>query len=111
MKPTLPLMAAAALALAACAMPPEDVTEEDLANFDAAVASIGCTLRDERQYMPVELQTGLPRQKVIEIAAYRIETEDAVRNEEGGVRLLTGSCAPAPATPVAEATEAEATAG
>ncbi|GGB02319.1 hypothetical protein [Allosediminivita pacifica] len=108
MKATYPLMAAAALALAACAMPPEDVTEEDLANFDAAVASVGCTLRDERQYQPVELQTGLPRNKVIEIAAYRIDTEDAVRLDEGGVRLLTGSCAPTaqPAEPEAEVPEA-----
>ena len=49
-----------ALALtAACAMPPEGTDEQDLANFDAAVASVGCDLRTESEYLAVELQTGL----------------------------------------------------
>ncbi|WP_240671957.1 hypothetical protein [Tropicibacter alexandrii] len=85
----------AALAVTAgCVMAPKDVTEADLANFDAAVASIGCDLVGESDYLPVELQTGLPREKVVEVAQYRVAQEQAVGLENGGVRLITGACAP-----------------
>ena len=81
--------------LAACAMPPEGVTPVDLAAFDEAVASIGCELVGESDYLPVELQTGLTREQVIQTVAFRVANEDAVKLENGGVRLITGSCAPA----------------
>lgn len=81
--------------LAACAMPPEGVTPEDLVMFDEAVASIGCDLVGESDYLPVELQTGLTRQQVLETAQYKLDAEDAVRLSNGGIRLTTGACAPA----------------
>jgi uncharacterized protein YijF (DUF1287 family) len=81
--------------VAACALPPEGTTEADRANYDAAVASIGCTLQYESDYAPVELQTGLTREQVMAISNYRIALEQAVRTPEGGVRLTTGPCAPA----------------
>ena len=90
--------------LAGCVMPPEDTTAEDLALFDAAVASIGCDLVDESDYLPVELQTGMTREKLIEVAQYKITTEEAVGLSNGGVRLVTGTCAPAAETVVAAAT-------
>lgn len=91
--------AMAALGLTgACVMPPEDTTAEDLALFDAAVASVGCDLVNEAHYLPVELQTGLTREKVIEVAQYKVSTEEAVSLSNGGVRLVTGACAPAAAT-------------
>lgn len=90
---TLSALAALPL-LAACAVPPEGTTEADRANYDAAVASIGCALRYESDYAPVELQTGLPRQQIMAISSYRIAQEAAVRTSEGGVRLVTGACAP-----------------
>ncbi len=93
MKKLVPALAAMTLA-SACVMPPKDVTDEDLAAYDAAVASIGCDLVSERHYLPVELQTGLPREKVIEIGQYRLQTEEAVALEGGGIRLKTGACAP-----------------
>ncbi|MBM2322395.1 MULTISPECIES: hypothetical protein [Marivita] len=80
--------------LAACAMPPEGVTPVDLVAFDEAVASIGCDLVGESDYLPVELQTGLTREQVIQTAAFRVASEQAVKLENGGVRLITGSCAP-----------------
>ncbi len=80
--------------LTACAMPPDGVTKEDLVAFDEAVASIGCELVGESDYLPVELQTGLTREQVIETAAFRVAAEEAVKLENGGVRLITGSCAP-----------------
>ncbi|SMX36633.1 hypothetical protein [Maliponia aquimaris] len=94
----------AAMPLAGCVLP-EGVAEEDLAVFDAAVASIGCDLVDESDYLPVELQTGMPREKLISIAQYKVEQKQAVSLSNGGVRLLTGACAPktqtaeAPAAP------------
>ena len=81
--------------LAACALPPQGVTQQDLANFDAAVASIGCDLIGESDYLPVELQTGLTREQVIQTAQFRLATDAAVQLENGGVRLVTGDCAPA----------------
>lgn len=86
----------AAAALAGCILP-EGVTEEDLLSFDAAVASIGCDLADESDYLPVELQTGMPREKLVTIAQYKVEQEEAVSLSNGGVRITTGACAPTPA--------------
>ena len=80
--------------LAACAMPPEGVTPAGLVAFDEAVASIGCDLVGESDYLPVELQTGLSREQVLQTAAYRVANEEAVRLDDGGVRLITGACAP-----------------
>ena len=80
--------------LAACALPPEGVTQDDLVAFDEAVASIGCDLVGESDYLPVELQTGLTHEQVIEVAQYRVAAEAAVSLENGGVRLISGGCAP-----------------
>jgi hypothetical protein len=80
--------------VAACEIPPQGVSQTDIANFDAAVASIGCNLVGESDYLPVELQTGLTRQQVVEVAQYRVAAEAAVNLEGGGVRLVTGDCAP-----------------
>ena len=82
------------LGLAGCAMPPEGIGEEQLAFYDEAVASIGCDLRFESDYLPVEFQTGLTREQVIGISQYKLATEEAVALEDGGVRLVTGPCAP-----------------
>jgi hypothetical protein len=88
-------MAFAALGLtAACGVPPQNVSPDDLVAFDEAVASIGCDLVAESDYLPVELQTGLTREKVIEVAQYRVANEQAVNLSNGGVRLKTGACAP-----------------
>ncbi|CUH80283.1 hypothetical protein [Tropicibacter naphthalenivorans] len=87
--------ACAALGMtAACVMPPKDVTQQDLEQFDAAVASIGCDLVGESDYLPVELQTGLTREKLLEVASYKVSTDEAVSLENGGVRLVTGVCTP-----------------
>jgi hypothetical protein len=86
---------AAAGALAGCAVPPEGVSQDQLADYDLAVASIGCELRYDSDYAPVELQAGLSRQQVLDISKYRLANDQAVRTAEGGVRLVSGPCAPA----------------
>jgi hypothetical protein len=84
---------AAAGLLAACALPPQGVSPEDLVHYDEAVASIGCEMVGESDYLPVELQTGLTREQVIAISEYKLATEQAVSLENGGVKLVTGVCA------------------
>lgn len=104
------LMALAALPLiAACAMPPRGVSDENLAEFDAAVASIGCDLVSEPDYQAVALQTGIARATLTEIAAYKLSNDEAVRLSTGGIRLVTGACSPAPAAPTEAPAEATAT--
>ena len=89
------LAATSALALlGACALPPEGTDADDLAAFDAAVASVGCELISESDYLAAELQTGLTREQLMQIAQYRIANEEAARLENGGVRLVSGPCAP-----------------
>ena len=84
------------IATAACvAMPPEGTGDEDLAAFDDAVASIGCELTYESDYLPVELQTGMTRMKINEVAQYRITRGEAEMTESGGFRLISGPCTPA----------------
>ena len=79
--------------LAACAIPPQGVSTQNIAEFDAAVASIGCRLVTEADYLPVELQTGLSRQQVLDIAKYKLAADQAESLESGGIVLTTGACA------------------
>ena len=65
--------------VAACALPPQGVTQQDLAHFDLAVASIGCDLIGESDSLPVELQTGLTRPQGIDTAPFRLATDAAVQ--------------------------------
>ena len=81
-------------ALAACDVPPKGTNLEDVARFQSAVASIGCDMVGESDFLPVELQAGLTRQQTTDLVAYHISTEQAVALENGGARLTVGACAP-----------------
>ena len=86
--------AIAALALtSACAMPPQGASPEQMAAYDNAVASMGCEMRTEREYLAVELQTGLTREQTIQAGQFRMASGAAVPLEGGGVKLVTGACA------------------
>jgi len=91
LRPAIPFCALGALA--ACAVPPPGTTSEDVARFDAAAGSLGCTLRDEGDYLALEIQTGLARQQLLDLAAYRLSAGGAERLSGGGVKLTTGACA------------------
>jgi hypothetical protein len=81
-------------ALAACtAAVPPGLTVEEAARFDDGAASLGCTLRTEGDYIALEIQTGLARQQLLDLAAYRLSTGGAERLPDGGVKLTTGACA------------------
>ncbi|WP_306116637.1 MULTISPECIES: hypothetical protein [unclassified Roseovarius] len=91
-KPILCLMAAG-LMLAGCALPPDGVSREKIAEYEAAVASIGCVLKHESDYLPVELQAGLTREQTLAITKYQLAADRAESLEDGGVKLTTGACA------------------
>ena len=86
---------ASASALAGCvAFAPSGITPEMRADFVTAAASIGCVLRDESDYQPVELQAGLTREQALQLTQYHLTWGTAEQlPDDGGVRLKTGACA------------------
>lgn len=63
-------------------------------NFDSAIASIGCDLKFESDYLPVELQTGMSREEIQKVAAGKVRRGQAVALSGGGIRSTVGACAP-----------------
>ena len=101
------LLAAAPLALMGCVETSGTASvgmtmSQKNALFDQAVASIGCDLRFESDYAPVELQTGMTREEIQQVAATKVRRGQAAAMADGGVRLTSGPCAEG-ATPVAAA--------
>ncbi|MEO1140053.1 MAG: hypothetical protein AAFW87_11420 [Pseudomonadota bacterium] len=93
LKPAFWGLTGATLLLAGCGIPPQGTNLQDVARFEAAVASIGCRLVTEADYLPVELQTGLTREQTTSLATYVLNTDRAARLEGGGIILTTGACA------------------
>lgn len=81
-------------ALSGCDIPPQGTNAQDVARFQAAVASIGCEMVGESDYLPVELQAGLTREQTTQLTSYHLATGKAVELETGGARLIVGDCAP-----------------
>ena len=84
---------AALLLVTACAVPPSGTTPQDIANDEAAVASIGCSLVTEPDYLAVGLQTGLTREQLVEMTQYQLAAKRAETLPAGGIKLTTGVCA------------------
>ncbi len=74
------------------ALPPQGTGVEDLAAYDAAVATLGCQLVSEADYGALEFQAGLTREQAIAITEQKLARDEALRLESGGVRLISGSC-------------------
>lgn len=87
------LILAASFAVAGCALPPAGLSMTDVQNYEAAVASIGCVMRSESDYLPVEFQTGLNREQVVGLTEYELAAGKAEQLEDGGVKLMNGACA------------------
>ncbi|WP_372609936.1 hypothetical protein [Aquicoccus sp.] len=76
------------------AIPPQDVSPEMRDDYLDAVASVGCVLREEKHYLPVELQAGLTREQVIALTQYHLAKGTAeTLPDDQGVKLMTGACA------------------
>jgi hypothetical protein len=78
---------------AGCAGTPDGISEANIADYMAAVESIGCQMRYDSDYVPVEFQTGMTRQQVLDITTYMLARDQAVRLPDGGVKITTGACA------------------
>ena len=73
---------------------PQGITAEMREDYVAAVASIGCVMRDESDYQPVELQAGLTREQALQLTEYHLTWGNAERLPgDQGVKLTTGACA------------------
>lgn len=79
-------------ALAGCGLP-EGLSMKDVQTYETAVASIGCVMRTEADYLPVELQTGFTREQVVGLTEYQLATGKAEQLEDGGAKLTIGACA------------------
>ncbi len=94
MKRSVFAIACAPLLSACLALPPQDTTPEMRDDYLTAVASIGCVLRDESHYLPVELQAGLTREQAIALTEYHLANGTAEKLPgDQGVKLMTGACA------------------
>ena len=82
-------------ALAGClAITPKGITPEMRADYVTAVTSIGCVMRDESDFQPVELQAGLTREQAIQMTEYHLANGTAVKLPgKEGVKLMIGACA------------------
>ena len=80
--------------LGACAMPPEGTGANDVANYIAAVESLGCDVGNEGDLQALEIQTGLTPTQLAEMAEYLVDSRQGAMLSNGGFRLKTGACAP-----------------
>ncbi|KUF09088.1 hypothetical protein [Pseudoponticoccus marisrubri] len=78
--------------------------QAQIASWEGAVASVGCKLVSEAQYLPVELQSGLTREQVTGILSEKVAANEAVARPEGGYDYVAGPCTPAPQPVPAETT-------
>lgn len=70
------------------------ITGEMRADYLDAVASVGCVLRDERQYGAVDFQAGLSREQTLAITASYLSKGQAERLGDGNsIRINSGPCA------------------
>lgn len=79
--------------LAGCAVAPEGTTQDNVADFMTAAATIGCELKYDSDYAPVEFQAGLTHDQAREIAGFLLAKGDAQPLPEGGIRVTSGPCA------------------
>ncbi|MBO9450248.1 hypothetical protein J7426_08290 [Tropicibacter sp. R16_0] len=70
------------------------ITQEMRQDYLGAVASVGCVLRDERQYGAVDFQAGLTREQTVAITTGYLKRGKAQRVDDGNsIRITTGPCA------------------
>ncbi|MEL7280115.1 MAG: hypothetical protein AAFY35_17690 [Pseudomonadota bacterium] len=80
--------------LAGCAAAPEGSSQDNVTDFIVAAATIGCELKHDSDYAPVEFQAGLTRDQALDISGFLLARGDAEALPEGGVRVTAGACAP-----------------
>lgn len=83
--------------LAGCAGAPEGTSQDNVSDFLVAAASIGCELKYDSDYAPIEFQAGLTKQQALDIAGFLVARGDAQALPDGGLRVTAGPCAQTPA--------------
>lgn len=78
--------------LAGCAGAPEGTSQDNVSDFIVAAHSIGCELKYDSDYAPIEFQAGLSKQQALDISSYLLARGDAQALPEGGVRVTAGPC-------------------
>ncbi|MEO0370763.1 MAG: hypothetical protein AAF231_04825 [Pseudomonadota bacterium] len=79
--------------LAGCAVTPEGTSQDNVADFMVAAATIGCEIKYDSDYAPIEFQAGLSKEQALEIAGYLLARGDAQSLPDGGLRVTAGPCA------------------
>ncbi|GAB5436466.1 hypothetical protein [Falsiruegeria mediterranea] len=70
------------------------ITPEMRQDYLVAVATVGCVLRDERQYGAIDFQAGLTREQTVAITSDYVARGKAQRVDDGNsIRITTGPCA------------------
>lgn len=70
------------------------ITPEQRQDYLAAAASVGCVLRDDRQYGAIDFQAGLTREQTVAITTGYLARGKAQRVDDGSsIRITTGPCA------------------
>jgi hypothetical protein len=74
---------------------PTGITGEMRADYLDAVASVGCVLRDERQYGAVDFQADLTREETRQITGFYLGSGRAERlaSDPDAIRIKAGPCA------------------
>ena len=88
-------LAVCSSALSGClALAPSGITPEQREDFVLAASTIGCVMRDESDYQPVELQAGLTREQTLALVQHHLTWGGAEQLPgDQGVKIITGACA------------------
>ncbi|MEM7732337.1 MAG: hypothetical protein AAF280_06075 [Pseudomonadota bacterium] len=81
-------------ALAGCAAAPEGTSQDNVSDFLVAAATIGCEIKYDSDYAPIEFQAGISHEQALGIAGFLLARGDAQSLPDGGLRVTAGPCAP-----------------
>ncbi|MEL7253134.1 MAG: hypothetical protein AAFZ04_03420 [Pseudomonadota bacterium] len=79
--------------LAGCAAAPEGTSQDNVTDFLVAAASIGCEIKYDSDYAPIEFQAGLTHEQALGIAGFLVARGDAQSLPDGGLKVTAGPCA------------------
>ncbi|MEM7733215.1 MAG: hypothetical protein AAF280_10585 [Pseudomonadota bacterium] len=82
-----------AAVLAGCAGAPEGTSQDNVSDFLVAAATIGCEIKHDSDYAPIEFQAGISKDQALGIAQFLLARGDALPLEGGGLRVTAGPCA------------------
>ncbi len=86
-------LVACAAVLAGCAGAPEGTSQDNVSDFLVAAATIGCEIKHDSDYAPIEFQAGISKEQALGISQFLLARGDAQALEGGGLRVTAGPCA------------------